>query len=577
MIQLAAIRRAGVCGYAGLLLGLGMCVSQAGAAALSASELLLVYNQEDPRSRELAEYYAKVRSVPADRLCPVRAASRQEEVTRAAFDRNLRLPIRAFLDKHPESRRIRCIVLFYGLPIRVGPKIDTPADRQFARRCRESLESSLKQFGRLTAQLESLAGKPASRPEPPGGTADEAALGRAVERYRQAQLAAWQQVAPHAGTVEGQQQYRAILGVVQAAEGLNAVLARAEPNRQTPEIAAQLATAIEQARRDDDRLRDLRRRELTDPERAEALKLIQQNYGLIGLLRALWDDLQLTQTEQTTASVDSELTLVRWDHPPLYRWVGNRMSWQVRASAGPAGAQPPEQSSTPVMMVCRIDGPSAMAARRIVDDSLAVEKTGLTGIVYIDARGLPDDKGYGLYDEDLRKLAALLQQHTKLDVRLDNRPEVFAPGQCPNTMLYCGWYSVRKYVPAFQFVRGAIACHLASFEAVTIKTPGEQGWVRGLLADGADATFGPVAEPFLQAFPLPTKFFGLLLTGQFTLAECFAYTSELNSWMLLLIGDPLYRPFAVNPQLRLEQVYPADQIPLEFRTLSTSAPATSPG
>jgi len=89
-------------------------------------------------------------------------------------------------------------------------------------------------------------------------------------------------------------------------------------------------------------------------------------------------------------------------------------------------------------------------------------------------------------------------------------------------MLYCGWYSLRKYVDAFVFVRGAVGFHIASFEAISIREPLEKGWVKNLLQDGVAATLGPVAEPFLQSFPKPTHFFGLLLTGQFTLAECFA-------------------------------------------------------
>jgi uncharacterized protein (TIGR03790 family) len=115
---------------------------------------------------------------------------------------------------------------------------------------------------------------------------------------------------------------------------------------------------------------------------------------------------------------------------------------------------------------------------------------------------------------------------------------------------------LRKYVDAFDFVPGAVGYHIASFEAVSIKRPNEQGWVRGLLDDGIAATIGPVAEPYLQSFPRPNEFFGLLLTGEYTLAECYAYTVPGTSWMHLLIGDPLYNPFQNTPYLRAEQVFP---------------------
>ena len=43
---------------------------------------------------------------------------------------------------------------------------------------------------------------------------------------------------------------------------------------------------------------------------------------------------------------------------------------------------------TQTVMVGRLDGPTPAIARRLVDDAMEVEKTGLTGTFYIDARGL---------------------------------------------------------------------------------------------------------------------------------------------------------------------------------------------
>lgn len=57
------------------------------------------------------------------------------------------------------------------------------------------------------------------------------------------------------------------------------------------------------------------------------------------------------------------------------------------------------------------------------------------------------------------------------------------------------------------------------------------------------ATIGPVYEPYLGSFPRPDEFFGMLLAGELTLVECFARSNPFNSWMMTLIGDPLYRPF----------------------------------
>ena len=64
-----------------------------------------------------------------------------------------------------------------------------------------------------------------------------------------------------------------------------------------------------------------------------------------------------------------------------------------------------------------------------------------------------------------------------------------------------------------------------------------------MIEDGVAATIGPVYEPYLMAFPRPEQFFGLLLEGQLTLVECYYRTLPFNSWMMTLIGDPLYRPY----------------------------------
>jgi uncharacterized protein (TIGR03790 family) len=64
-----------------------------------------------------------------------------------------------------------------------------------------------------------------------------------------------------------------------------------------------------------------------------------------------------------------------------------------------------------------------------------------------------------------------------------------------------------------------------------------------MLEKGAGATIGPVSEPYLQAFLIPDAFFGLLIDGRLTLAECYALSNPFWSWQMVLIGDPLYRPF----------------------------------
>ena len=205
-------------------------------------------------------------------------------------------------------------------------------------------------------------------------------------------------------------------------------------------------------------------------------------------------------------------------------------------------------------MVARLDAPSPELVRRMIDVSIETEATGLSGTFYIDTRGkaVKGDEGMIKYDQDLIELARLVRAHTKMRVVLDLTPTVFQIGECPNAALYCGWYSLANYVDAFDFVPGAIGVHIASFELKSLRDPGKKYWCKELLKDGAAATYGPTDEPYLQSFPMPTEFFGKLLTGKYTLAEAFSQTLPYHSWRLALVGDPLYNPFRNNPQLAAE-------------------------
>jgi len=72
----------------------------------------------------------------------------------------------------------------------------------------------------------------------------------------------------------------------------------------------------------------------------------------------------------------------------------------------------------------------------------------------------------------------------------------------------------------------------------------QSGVVLPVLKEDEAAAIGPVDEPYVQAFPVPEVFFGLLVEGYLALAECYAASTPRLSWRMVLAGDPLYRPFA---------------------------------
>jgi uncharacterized protein (TIGR03790 family) len=278
--------------------------------------------------------------------------------------------------------------------------------------------------------------------------------------------------------------------------------------------------------------------------------LLQQTHGLLGAIRWIDEQQQLLEKNETYASFDSELSLVLWPSYPLFLWVPNTLHHSLDDVPG----------KLPTLMVARLAAPAPALVAKLIDASLAAERSGLEGKVYLDARGLPYDPqrdqagSYGRYDQSLRDLAQRLREHTTLEVHLDNQAKLFAPETCPEAALYCGWYSLGRYVDAFTWQPGAVGYHIASIEGAKLRTPGATNWCPAMLADGIAATLGPVNEPYLAAFPLPDEFFSLLLTGRHTLVETYYRTKPFNSWQMILIGDPLYHPFKKRPRLAEEHL-----------------------
>lgn len=127
---------------------------------------------------------------------------------------------------------------------------------------------------------------------------------------------------------------------------------------------------------------------------------------------------------------------------------------------------------------------------------------------------------------------------------VDAREELFTANGCPEAALYCGWYSLGRYIDSFVWQKGAIGYHIASAECMTLRDKKGTGWCLKMLEHGIAATIGPVYEPYVQGFPLPELFFTSLIEGHMSLGEAYLISLPYLSWQMVLIGDPLYQPFA---------------------------------
>lgn len=252
--------------------------------------------------------------------------------------------------------------------------------------------------------------------------------------------------------------------------------------------------------------------------------------------------------KDTIAAVDSELALLL---SPSYGLAG----WQPNPEFIPFRDRISRKNK--VLMVSRLDAPFPELVEKMIRTGVEVEIEGLSGKIYLDARGLSGKSEYAKFDEDIRMTAHLLEK-SLMPVVLDNRPELFGSGEAPGAALYCGWYSLGEYRDAFEWARGAVGYHVASSEAVSLHNPKKKYWVKSMLERGVVASIGPVTEPYLTSFPPPSLFFQLLMSGQYSLAEVFTMSNPFLSWRMILVGDPLYNPFRVKPTYPLTDPPPSN-------------------
>ena len=232
------------------------------------------------------------------------------------------------------------------------------------------------------------------------------------------------------------------------------------------------------------------------------------------------------------AAVDSELSLLALNDSPINALVVNPLY---------GNDHPTLWQLAQVVKVSRLDGPTAAAAAALVDRAMAAERTGLLGRAYIDLGGIhPDGDTW---------LKAVATQLTGLgfDTDVDSSPATFAAtARFDAPVLYFGWYTARLNgpfaLPGFQFPPGAIAVHIHSGSAETLRST-EAGWSGPLVARGVTATVGNVFEPYLQLLHRPDLLVRALARGD-TFGDAAYYAEPVLSWQAIAIGDPLYRPFA---------------------------------
>ena len=389
-------------------------------ASLAPEEILVIANRQAHNSLALARHYMSERGVPEENLVQLWVEDK-ENISRSDYEQRVVIPVQKFLRDNQGRKNIRCLLIMYGVPLRIGSVPVT-----------EDEENALKRL-----------------------------------RHRRDEL---------------------------------------------------------------QKLLDLAR-------------LQEEKEDITGQLEAIGQ--QITQEKRrrdTMASLDSELALVMAGEYSLSMWIPNPYFVSfLEGTNFPVGRDH-------VLMVSRLDAPNPDIVKRMIRHSIETEKKGLTGRACFDARWpMPEkqpESPYRLYDHSIHLAVQNLKQDGIMPVTLEETGELFQPGDCPEAALYGGWYSLGKYIPAFEWQTGSVGYHIASQECQSLKRG--DFWCKRMLEDGVAATLGPVGEPYVQAFPPPEIFFKLLTDGRLSLAEVFLLSNPFWSWKMVLVGDPLYRPFKIR-------------------------------
>ncbi len=519
------------------------------AFALQSDELLLVVNGNVPASVKIAEFYAKGRLIPDGRILKLNLPG-SEEIPLDRYEREVVPAVRDFLRKNQLESKVRCLVFFYGVPFRIGARNPTQEENAEVAELRTELTKTLADAMPFAESAEKLAVE-----LQPGFVAQS---GTDLQQMSVRVNHALQTINRNLPPPADERHTRILPEVIRLMSAFSgeAQIAAKVDDKELLQLLPEDKRAAWPARRkqleanqkDIDALQDQR---FDFEARKKLRKLVADGFGVFGYASLLQGQIDYLSLDGTVSSFDNEMSLLWWNFYGKAKQQPNPLNFHF------------EGSLPQTLMTCRLDGPQEGTAMQIILASLKAEREGLKGRIVIDSTngtgpgGVADHQGgYRAFDDKLLVLARIAKEKTNFLVTLDRSPNVMPANTVKDVALYCGWYSVRNYVPACQFKVGAVGYHVASFEMVSLRADNEKGWVAGLLNDGVAATVGAVAEPYLSAFPAPEEFFPLLMTGKLTLAEVYWRTLPNTSWMMCCVGDPLYTPFKVNPLLKPEDLPP---------------------
>lgn len=180
-------------------------------------------------------------------------------------------------------------------------------------------------------------------------------------------------------------------------------------------------------------------------------------------------------------------------------------------------------------MAVRLDGPDEETAAGLTDKALQAEKT----LVLHNAPGLfAKNKLVSEVEQAASRYGVPVQMKPHAYTRDNDVPQ--------DTVWFYGVGHAYRPVRRTDWPAGAVAAFLKSDTLISLSSS-PPCWAQGFLEQGVTATFGAVAEPYVEGYTRGDVFFDRFWSGKFTFAEAMFMATPTVRWMMSGIGDPLYR------------------------------------
>ena len=130
-----------------IVLAIGICYFffPVSSYALDPDEILVIANSRMAGSEDLARYYMKKRKISSNRLLSV-SVSTNEVISREEYQDAVLIPVRNAVKAIQKTGKVHCLVLFYGMPLKILPPVpaqDRPQSEKSTENQRAALDSEI--------------------------------------------------------------------------------------------------------------------------------------------------------------------------------------------------------------------------------------------------------------------------------------------------------------------------------------------------------------------------------------------------------------------------------------------------